>query len=122
MERPIAKVKWEQRPFALIRYTDNLPGLVFGIVKLVDCKTKWEVDKPSKDKIVKCRVEKEYNRIGRIKFIGNYVDCGEEFSNCMFNYSNGLYFKEKMHQDPIPVFQKATKVLKQTKINNFFKI
>ncbi len=36
-QRPIAIVKWKTRPYCVIKYDYNQPGLYFGIVPLVTC-------------------------------------------------------------------------------------
>ena len=90
--KQIAIVKWEQRPYALVRYEDNKPGLIFGIVRLVDCKTKWDVSKPIEGDKVKIRLTNEFNRIGKLKCIGTYNECCSTFTTSMINYINGSYY------------------------------
>ena len=95
MERPIVLVKWSQRPYTLVRYTDHFPGLIFGIVKLVDCKNKWDVTKPVEGENVRIRLNNEFNRKGKLKCIGTHLECCDVFSKSMFNYSNGLYYPKE---------------------------
>ncbi len=50
---------------------------------LVDCKTKWDISKPIEGDKVKIRFTNEFNRIGKLKCIGTYVECCSTFTNSM---------------------------------------
>ena len=113
MERSIACVKWKERPYAVVRYTDSKPGLVFGIIKAVDCQTKWGRYTSEKAKLVQSvivRLEQSFNRNGSLKFLGNYNQCLSRFSELMFIYSSGNYFHEPVDtQDSLPyIFNNKT--------------
>ena len=65
----------DRKAICLVRYTDNSPGLTFGILKLVDCKkSKWVDTAIMKiGDIVYCRLNAEFKKFEIIQTVLKYV-------------------------------------------------
>ena len=106
-------------------YTDSKPGLIFEVIKAVDCQTKWSRFTGEKAKLgqaVLVRLDLNFNRHGTLKYLGNHNECLCRFSELMEFYSSGNHFPMPDMPDPVPHFHNHTKnKIMQPKIYKFLK-
>ncbi len=93
-----ATVKWRKRPYALMVYSDDQPGLYMGIVLKSSCVSNQScrpdvcLNRMCISERFGCKVE------GEIKFIGTYSECAIQFSMLaqkMFSETFRTYIKKK---------------------------
>lgn len=89
--------------YVVIEYSQDKPGLVFGILKAKTCQ------EMNTDRLVKTTMD-GFSSSGYVRFTGSHSECSEKFSELCFQ-------KFKEPQSVHPFFKRKTNLL-QTKSKN----